>query len=149
MLLWSSSENYGWSRSNIADYKRRWYERLTGCWMLCSVDAWQLEWMYLPQYQVPPAGQCHETCPCRTQRRSFWFTACHWRSRIVWCVIVVLYFFGQIIDFYNQNMTTSHNLKCYIQIRGLFSHLRQRSFNDIFSRINWVSWHERNKLFWM
>jgi len=58
---------------------------LDGC--MFAVNAGQLEWMHLPQHQVPPAGQCNEACACWAQWWSFRLAACHRRSRIIWSVI--------------------------------------------------------------
>jgi len=54
------------------------------CFLVAVVNAGQLERVHLPQHQVSAAGQRHEVGACRTKRRSIWFAARHWRSRIVW-----------------------------------------------------------------
>lgn len=90
------------------------------CWVCVVavlVNAWQLEWMYLSQHQVPSAGQCHEAGPCWTQRRSFRFSTCHWCPRIIWYVIVA---FCQVVDFSDQKLCVSHSFKCFIHDKGLF-----------------------------
>jgi len=84
------------SWTSVLDGSDRSHEVLTANWKMLfsvSVNAWQLEWMHLPQHQIQTAGQCHEAGPCWAQWWGLWLTAGHWCSRILWYVMVLCLYY--------------------------------------------------------